>query len=61
MFEQLKIINIPERISVDKNGFVYTASVGNNSVVKLSPDGKSHKTVLNKEDGMFLILTGKQV
>ncbi|XP_052058448.1 uncharacterized protein LOC127698804 [Mytilus californianus] len=46
-------IDIPEGIAVDMNGFVYIASLGNNSIVQLSPDGKSHKTVLNEEDGVI--------
>ncbi|CAC5404784.1 unnamed protein product [Mytilus coruscus] len=46
-------IVMPEGIAVDMNGFVYIASVGNNSIMQLSPDGKSHKTVLNEEDGVI--------
>lgn len=45
-------IDIPVGIAVDMNGFVYIASVGNNSIVQLSPDGKSQKTILNEKDGI---------
>ena len=46
-------IDIPVGIAVDMNGFVYIASVGNNSIVQLSPDGKSQKTILNEKDGII--------
>ncbi|CAG2201337.1 unnamed protein product [Mytilus edulis] len=39
-------------IALDKNGFVYIVSRGNNSIVVVSPDGKISKTILSKADGI---------
>ncbi|CAC5358048.1 unnamed protein product [Mytilus coruscus] len=39
-------------ITLDKNGFVYIASNGNNSIVVVSPDGKTCKTILSEDDGI---------
>lgn len=43
-------IRQPEGIAVDRNGFVFIASNGNNRIVVLSPDGKTSKTVLSEND-----------
>ncbi|CAC5397511.1 unnamed protein product [Mytilus coruscus] len=62
-------INDPVGITLDKNGFVYLASGVNGSIVVVSPDGKTYKTILpeadkiknpyaidiNKETGMMII------
>ncbi|XP_063425572.1 uncharacterized protein LOC134709337 [Mytilus trossulus] len=45
-------INCPEGIALDKNGFVYIASKGNNSIVVISQDGKICKTILSETDGI---------
>ncbi|CAG2214504.1 unnamed protein product [Mytilus edulis] len=45
-------IDRPEGIALDKHGFVYIASRGNNSVVVVSPDGKTCKTILSEADGI---------
>ncbi|XP_071161844.1 E3 ubiquitin-protein ligase TRIM33-like [Mytilus edulis] len=40
------------RLTLDKYGFVYIASLENNSIVVVSPDGKSCKTILSEADGI---------
>ncbi|CAG2255681.1 unnamed protein product [Mytilus edulis] len=45
-------IEIPQGISLDKNGFVYKPSSGNDSIVVVSPDGKVCKTILSSENGI---------
>ncbi|XP_071161566.1 E3 ubiquitin-protein ligase TRIM71-like [Mytilus edulis] len=45
-------IDGPEGIALDKHGFVYIASWGNNSIVVVSPDGKTCKTILSEADGI---------
>ncbi|VDI37516.1 Hypothetical predicted protein [Mytilus galloprovincialis] len=47
-------IDTPLAITLDKHGFVYVASYGNNSVVVVSPDGKTCKTILSEDDGITL-------
>ncbi|XP_071165938.1 uncharacterized protein [Mytilus edulis] len=42
----------PLGLTLDKNGFVYIASAGNNSIVVVSPDGKICKTILSDADGI---------
>ncbi|CAG2230093.1 unnamed protein product [Mytilus edulis] len=42
----------PQGLALDKNGFVYIASYGNNSIVVVSPDGKTSKTILSDADGI---------
>ncbi|CAC5391103.1 unnamed protein product [Mytilus coruscus] len=42
----------PGGLTYDKNGFVYIASHGNNSIVVVSPDGKTCKTILSEVDGI---------
>ncbi|XP_076099802.1 uncharacterized protein LOC143069182 [Mytilus galloprovincialis] len=42
----------PRGLTLDKNGFVYIASVGNNSILVVSPDGKICKTILSVADGI---------
>ncbi|CAC5369892.1 unnamed protein product [Mytilus coruscus] len=45
-------IQSPQGITLDKNGFVYIASRRNNSIVVVSPDGKTCKTILSEADGI---------
>ncbi|VDI61710.1 Hypothetical predicted protein [Mytilus galloprovincialis] len=45
-------IDSPEGIAVDKHGFVYTISRGIDSIVVVSPDGKTCKTILSEADGI---------
>ncbi|VDI49872.1 Hypothetical predicted protein [Mytilus galloprovincialis] len=45
-------IKRPVGITLDKNGFVYIDSDGNNSVVVVSSDGKTCKTILSEADGI---------
>ncbi|CAC5397512.1 unnamed protein product [Mytilus coruscus] len=45
-------IDYPLGITLDINGFVYTASSRNDSIVVISPDGKSCKTILSEADGI---------
>ncbi|XP_063426842.1 uncharacterized protein LOC134710417 [Mytilus trossulus] len=42
----------PRGLSLDKNGFVYIASNGNNSIVVVSPDGRTCKRILSGSDGI---------
>ncbi|CAG2214488.1 unnamed protein product [Mytilus edulis] len=42
----------PVGITLDMNGFIYIASHGNNSIVVVSPDGKTCKTILSEADGI---------
>ncbi|CAC5393967.1 unnamed protein product [Mytilus coruscus] len=43
----------PVGLTLDKNGFVYIASLGNNSIVVVSPDGRTCKTILSEADGII--------
>ncbi|CAG2214491.1 unnamed protein product [Mytilus edulis] len=45
-------IKRPVEITLDKNGFVYIASDGNNNGLVVSPDGKTCKTILSEADGI---------
>ncbi|CAG2225727.1 unnamed protein product [Mytilus edulis] len=45
-------IDFPHGLTLDKNGFVYIVSYGNNSIVVVSPDGKTCKTILSRDDGI---------
>lgn len=45
-------VNSPGGLTVDTNGFVYWVSRGNNSIVIISADGKSHTTILSESDGI---------
>ncbi|XP_071161848.1 uncharacterized protein [Mytilus edulis] len=45
-------IAIPRGLTLDKNGCVYIVSWGNNSIVVVSPDGKTCKTILSEADGI---------
>ncbi|CAG2230306.1 unnamed protein product [Mytilus edulis] len=45
----------PKGITLDKNGFVYVVSMSN-SVVVVSPDGKTCKTILSEADGIKSLL-----
>ncbi|XP_076099803.1 uncharacterized protein LOC143069184 [Mytilus galloprovincialis] len=42
----------PRGLTLDKNGFVYIASAGNNSILVVSPDGKICKTILSVAGGI---------
>ncbi|CAG2225953.1 unnamed protein product [Mytilus edulis] len=42
----------PRGLTLDKNGFVYIASFRNNSIMVVSPDGKTCKTILSEADGI---------
>ncbi|XP_052106460.1 uncharacterized protein LOC127738990 isoform X1 [Mytilus californianus] len=50
-FQHQDIVS-PRELALDKNGFVYIASRGNNSIVVVSPDGKTLKTILSEADGI---------
>ncbi|XP_052085863.1 uncharacterized protein LOC127723333 isoform X4 [Mytilus californianus] len=68
-------ISEPAGIALDKNGFIYVACRKSQKIVKVSPDGKSCKTILNhdnrietpnaiainKETGVMLISNGDKV
>ncbi|CAC5374958.1 unnamed protein product [Mytilus coruscus] len=45
-------IDKPSGIALDKHGFIYVACRISNKIVVFSPDGKSCRTILNREDGM---------
>ncbi|XP_076099800.1 uncharacterized protein LOC143069178 [Mytilus galloprovincialis] len=45
-------IGEPRGLALDKNSFVYIASSVNNSIVVVSPDGKTSKTILSDADGI---------
>ncbi|XP_071161843.1 E3 ubiquitin-protein ligase TRIM71-like [Mytilus edulis] len=45
-------IRYPQGIAIDMNGFIYIASTENNSVMVVSPDGKTSKTILSESDGI---------
>ncbi|XP_063425599.1 uncharacterized protein LOC134709360 [Mytilus trossulus] len=49
---QYQDVNNPKGIALDKNGFVYIASFVNDSIVVVSPDGKTCKTILSEADGI---------
>ncbi|CAG2201343.1 unnamed protein product [Mytilus edulis] len=49
---QHKDIVSPRELALDMKGFVYIASRGNNSIVVVSPDGKTCKTILSDYDGI---------
>ncbi|CAC5358184.1 unnamed protein product [Mytilus coruscus] len=49
---QHKDIILPEELALDKNGFVYIASQGNNSIVVVSSDGKTCRIILSEADGI---------
>ncbi|CAC5374087.1 unnamed protein product [Mytilus coruscus] len=48
----LSNVNSIQGLTLDKNGFVYIASRKNNSIVVVSPDGQTSKTILSKSDGI---------
>ncbi|XP_071162053.1 tripartite motif-containing protein 2-like [Mytilus edulis] len=50
-FQHLDIAR-PRGLTLDKYGFVYIASAGNNSILVVSPDGKICKTILSDADGI---------
>ena len=51
-FQDVAIIRNPSGVAVDKDLNVYVVSIGNNSVVVISPDGKRCRTVLGESDGI---------
>jgi hypothetical protein len=51
-FQDVAIIRNPRGIAVDRDLNVYVASLCNNSVVVISPDGKHCRTVLGESDGI---------
>jgi len=51
-FQDVAILRNPHGVAVDKNLNVYVASMDNDSVVVISPDGKRCRTVLGKSDGI---------
>jgi DNA-binding beta-propeller fold protein YncE len=51
-FQDVAIIRTPLGIAVDRDFNVYVASLGSNSVVVISPDGKRCRTVLGESDGI---------
>ena len=51
-FQDVAIIRNPNGVAVDRDLNVYVISIGNNSVVVISPDGKRCRTVLGESDGM---------
>jgi hypothetical protein len=52
-FQDAAIIVNPHGVAVDRDLNVYVASLGNNSVVMISPDGRRSRTVLGKSDGIY--------
>jgi DNA-binding beta-propeller fold protein YncE len=51
-FQDVAIIRTPLGVAVDRDLNVYVVSMGNSSVVVISPDGKRCRTVLGKSDGV---------
>ena len=51
-FQDVAIIRKPFDVAVDKDLNVYVASLDNNSVVVISPDGERCRTVLGESDGI---------
>ena len=51
-FQDVAIIINPHGVAVDRDLNVYVASLGNNSVVVISPDGKRCRTVFGESDGI---------
>ncbi|CAC5356941.1 unnamed protein product [Mytilus coruscus] len=43
-------ISQPEGIAIDRDGFVFIASNGNNRIMGISPDGKTSKTILSENN-----------
>ena len=52
-FQDVAIIRGPHAVAVDRDFNVYVASLENNSVVMISPDGKRCRTVLGESDGII--------
>lgn len=46
-------ISYPSGLALDINGFVYIASSENNTIVVVSPDGKTSKTIKSNADGVI--------
>lgn len=52
VFKDDSVLKIPRGIAVDNDGSVFVIGHGSSNVVIISNDGKSHKEILNKEDGL---------
>ncbi|XP_071123316.1 uncharacterized protein [Mytilus edulis] len=51
-FKNENILKNPLGISADNAGNVYVGGCGSNNVVVISPDGKTHRELLTKRDGL---------
>ncbi|XP_063411429.1 uncharacterized protein LOC134694354 [Mytilus trossulus] len=52
-FQNKLVLNEPRGIAVDINGNVYVVGFHSENVVIISRDGKHHKEILTKDDGLF--------
>ncbi|CAG2187032.1 unnamed protein product [Mytilus edulis] len=52
IFEDKLVLDEPEGISVDNNGHVFVVGEKSSNVVIISNDGKHHKQLLTKDDGL---------
>ncbi|XP_063418449.1 uncharacterized protein LOC134701250 [Mytilus trossulus] len=52
IFEDKLVLDEPEGISIDNNGHVFVVGVKSSNVVIISNDGKHHKQLLTKDDGL---------
>lgn len=46
-------ISYPSGLALDINGFVYIASLENNTIAVVSPDGKTSRTIKSNADGVI--------
>ncbi|CAC5384142.1 unnamed protein product [Mytilus coruscus] len=51
-FKNELVLNEPEGIAVDNNGNVYVVGISSSNVIIISSDGKHHKQILTKNDGL---------
>ncbi|CAG2223816.1 TRIM2_3 [Mytilus edulis] len=51
-FKDELVVNEPEGIAIDSNGHVYVVGEKSSNVVIISSDGKHHKQILSKHDGL---------
>lgn len=51
-FQNPKLLSSPSGIAVDVNGIVYVAGRNSSNIVAISPDGKKHKELLSKTNGI---------
>ncbi|XP_071141818.1 protein wech-like [Mytilus edulis] len=49
---ELKDLETPLGIALDKNGFIFVACRDSNKIVVISPDGLSNRTILNHDNGI---------